>query len=152
MNKERREWSLAYLASHNTLTLATESGGVPFACSLFYASAEFDLYFVSDPKTRHAENIRLNPRVAVTIHGQGDDWRTLQGLQIEGVCEEMVAEADVKKAKRVYGAKFPFITELAAAMAKVRFYRISPTWVRMIDNTRGFGFKEEIVPDAEEAG
>lgn len=143
-----REWSLSYLTSHSTLTLATESNRAPFACSLFFANAEFTLYFVSDPKTRHAENIKLNPRVAVTIHGQGDDWRSLQGLQIEGDCEEIIEEAEVREARRVYAGKFPFVSEIGA-MANVRFYRIRPSRVRLIDNTRGFGFKEEFVPNEE---
>ena len=41
----------------------------------------------------------------------------------------------------------PFIAKnkiLAAMLNLVTFYRIEPTWIRLIDNSRGFGHKEEL--------
>ncbi|MBI3913053.1 MAG: pyridoxamine 5'-phosphate oxidase family protein [Chloroflexi bacterium] len=134
---------IAYLENHNTLTLATEREGKPFACSLFYVNDGWTIYFVSDTKTRHAQNIAANPRVAATVHEDYRDWRVIQGAQLEGEC----AQANViesAKALVLYAQKFPFVKDLGAAMAKVHFYKITPHWVRFVDNTRGFGFKEEI--------
>ncbi len=151
MSDEAREHILAYLASHNTLTLATERDGKPWANALFYVNDGFTLYFVSDPKTRHADHLKNNPRVAATIQDDHRDWRTIQGVQLEGRCEEITHPIESARALTVYAAKFPFIgdlirapKELGAAMAKARFHKVTPTWIRLIDNTRGFGFKEEI--------
>ncbi len=149
MSETAREHLLAYIAAHNTLTLATEHNGKPFAASLFYASDEFALYFVSDPKTRHADNLKSNVLIAATISEDYQDWRVIQGVQIEGVCKEIANENESVKAMQVYARKFPFVGELGAAMAKIKFYKIEPTWVRFIDNTRGFGFKEEINLEAQ---
>jgi len=146
-----RDRILAYLAAHNTLTLATEREGKPWANALFYANDDFTLYFVSDPKTRHADHLKNNPRVAATIQDDQRDWRAIQGVQIEGRCSEITNPIESARALTVYAGKYPFIAgllrapkELGSAMAKARFHKITPTWIRLIDNTRGFGFKEEI--------
>ncbi len=149
---------LAYLAAHNTLTLATERDGRAWAAALFYANDGLTLYFLSEPKTRHAQNLAANPRVAATIHEDARDWRAIQGIQVEGTCEEITNPIESARALAVYAAKFRFVRdllhapkELGAAMAKARFYKITPAWVRLIDNTRGLGFKEEIHNPVEAA-
>ena len=134
---------IAYLEAHNTLTLATENNSIPFACSLFYVNDELDLYFVSETKTRHALNIEENFSVGVTISEDHRDWLTIQGIQLDGTCEALGA-VQTARPLALYVKKFPFVATLGAAMAKVKFFKITPRWVRFIDNTRGFGFKEEI--------
>ncbi len=104
------------------------------------------LYFVSETKTRHSQNLASSARVAVTIHEDYRDWRVIQGLQIEGECAQVSNPIESAKALALYAKKFPFVAQLGAAMAKVSFYKITPRWIRFVDNTRGFGFKEEIVP------
>ncbi len=141
---EVRERMIAYLAAHNTLTLATEKDGKPSACSLFYVNDDLNLYFVSDPKTQHAENIEYQSNVSATIHEDYRDWRVIQGIQLEGECGLIKNPIESAKVLALYANKFPFVAQLAAAMAKVKFYKIKPHWVRFVDNTRGFGFKEEI--------
>jgi hypothetical protein len=151
MNDARLTHLLAYITAHNTLTLATEQDGRPWAASLFYANEGFTLYFVSDPGTRHAKNLQGNPRVAATIADDQRDWRAIAGLQLEGTCEAIGNPVDAARARAVYGAKFPFIGdrlrapgELGSALASARFHKITPCWVRLTDNTRGFSHKEEI--------
>ena len=148
---DARGHMLAYIAAHHTLTLATEQDGRPWASSLVYANEGFTLYFVSDPETQHAKNLKGNPRVAVTIAEDHRDWRAITGVQLEGTCEEIGNPVEAARARAVYAAKVPFIGDLlrapnarGSAMAKARFHRINPRWVRLIDNTRGFGHKEEI--------
>jgi len=147
--RDAREHILAYIASHHVLTLATEHNHVPWAASLFYANDGLTLYFVSDPETRHAQNIAANPHVAATIHEDYDDWRSIQGVQLEGACREITDPIESARARVVYASKFPFIAdllraprELGAAFARARWYKIEPTWARFTDNTRGFGWKE----------
>jgi hypothetical protein len=135
---------LAYLAHHNTLTLATERGGIPFACSLFYVNDNFELYFVSETKTRHAENLQNNPRVAAAIHEDYRDWRVIQGVQVEGACAVVSDPIESARVLALYAVKFPFVAQLGA-LAKVSPYTVTPRWVRFVDNTRGFGFKEELI-------
>jgi uncharacterized protein YhbP (UPF0306 family) len=151
MGDETRERILAYLAAHNTLTLATAIDGKPWANAVFYANDGFTFYFVSDPKTRHAHHLKTNASVAGTIQDEQKDWRSIQGIQLEGHCVEITNPIESAKALAIYVAKFPFIgdllrapKEIASAMTKARWHKLTPVWIRLIDNTRGFGFKEEI--------
>ena len=156
MNDDARERILAYIAAHNTLTLATERDGKPWANAVFYANDGFTFYFVSDPQTRHADHLRNNPRVAGTIQDDQRDWRAIQGVQLEGTCEEITNPFESARALTIYAAKYPFIgdllrapKEIGSAMAKARFHKLTPAWIRLTDNTRGFGHKEEIRRDGE---
>ncbi len=147
--EEARGHILAFVAAHHTLTLATVSGGLPWATSLFYAHDDLTLYFVSDPHTRHAQNLAIDPRVAATIHEDYCDWRSIRGVQLEGVCDQLRNPAEIAHALKVYAARFPFIAdlvraprELGSAMTKARFYKIEPSCLWLTDNTRAFGSKE----------
>jgi uncharacterized protein YhbP (UPF0306 family) len=151
MTNEIHAHILAYLVAHNTLTLATERDGVPWANAVFYANDGWMIYFVSDPKTRHVDHLRHNASIAATIQDDQRDWRSIQGVQLEGRCEEITNPVESAHALAVYAAKFSFIKDLIAApkeigsaMSAARFHKITPTWIRLIDNTRGFGHKEEI--------
>lgn len=148
-----RESILQYLPSHNTLSLATQGAEGPQAASLFYVNSGFTLYFVSDPATRHATNVGTRAAVAATINGDPDNWRDINGLQIEGQCESVPGKLAAAKVLALYLKKFPFAARFllsregldpatARKVANVRFYRILPERIWYIDNARGFGHRE----------
>lgn len=146
--KESRERLQQFLAGHTTLTLATVAeDGRPQAASLFFAEMEdLSLIFISERKTRHSQNIRRDSRIAATIYADGQQWQSIRGVQLEGRCQALTGQA-TKAARAVYLAKYPFIAQnkiLAAMLNLVTFYRIEPAWIRLIDNGRGFGHKEEL--------
>lgn len=152
-----RNQIVSFLAAHNVLTLATEREGKPWAASLFYASEGLVLYFLSDPGTRHVQNLTANPRVSVTVHEEYRNWSDIQGVQLEGACELVASPAESARAMAVYASKFPFLRdavshprELGSALAKAKWYRINPHWARLVDNTRGFGWKVVLTPGAKE--
>jgi uncharacterized protein YhbP (UPF0306 family) len=137
-----------FLADHTTLTLATMAAdGQPQAAALFFAETDdLSLIFISEKKTRHSQNVAQNSRVAATIYADGQLWQSIRGLQLEGTCTALSGQA-ARTARKVYLAKYPFIAEnklLAAMLNLVTFYKITPTWIRLIDNSRGFGHKEEL--------
>jgi hypothetical protein len=146
----------AYLDAQHVLTIATVSADGPAAAAVFYAAdAALDLYFISDPQTRHCRNLEASPACAITIHASDAVWSSIQGLQIEATARR-VSAAGRPDAERVYLARFPEIRALltapasgpgsavAARFAASEFYRITPAWIRFIDNTRGFGHREEL--------
>lgn len=148
-----RPQALDYLATHHTLTVATAGPDGPWAAALFYANDAFVLYWLSDPGSRHSLNIAHNPRVAITIHEDYRDWRMIQGLQMEGTAERLGAPGSAEGPMRIYAAKYPFLRDwrnpppaLAAALDSARVYRFTPSRVLLIDNTRGFGHRDEIDP------
>ena len=132
----------SYLESHHVLTLATGDERGPWAASLFYASDDaLNLYFLSEPTTRHGQAIGRGARVAVTVHGETKEWTAIQGIQLWGTAKEVKEAGDVFAR---YTGKFPFAAALIPEGGPHCFYRITPRWIRLIDNARGLGFKEEV--------
>jgi hypothetical protein len=147
----------ALLDAHTTLTLATaDASGAPAAAAVFYARDQraggdgaLCLYFLSEPDTRHGRRLLANPAVAATIQADGQDWRRIRGLQLEGRAA-MLDGAEALLAAAIYGRRFAFIAargaaELAGPLARARFWRIQPAWIRLIDNTVRFGHHEELL-------
>ncbi len=138
-----------FIGSHTTLSLATTSpDGRPHAVSLFYAAEEhLSLIFVSETTVLHSRNVASQPRVSATIAADHQEWRDIEGIQLEGECT-LLRDVEKQAAWAVYTAKFPFVLEdepLTKRLQASGFYRIRPDWIRLIDNSRGFGFKEELV-------
>lgn len=133
------------------MTLATVGPDGPWAAGLFYVNDGFDLYWLSDPDTRHSQNIAGNPHVAATIHEDYRDWRTIQGIQMEGTAALVGSIARAVRPMRLYVAKYPFLGDLcnpppalARALASVRVYRLTPSRLYFIDNRKGLGHREEL--------
>jgi uncharacterized protein YhbP (UPF0306 family) len=137
----------AFLAAHNTMTLATVGpDGAPHATDVYYAeTGDLELFFVSIPGSRHARNLTHDPRIAATIHADSTRWRDIRGVQVEGVCRRVTAEERVLAWAR-YTARFSFVladAALAGALQKVDMVRVTPHWLRWIDNTAGLGHNLE---------
>ena len=143
---------LDYLAAHNVMTIASCDGNVPWAAAVFYASDEFDLYFFSNPKSRHGGNMTANSIVSAAIHEDYSDWRAIRGIQLEGRAERLRSLKLQARFWEVYLKKFPFVKQFFPAgsaggmlqkkLAGVRLYRIVPQTLYYIDNSRGFGHRE----------
>lgn len=149
-----RERALQYLESHHVMSLATHDRDGPWAAAVFYASDGFELCFLSAPSTRHAAAIAANPVVAATIHEDYADWAQIRGIQLEGTVIEL-AGAQAQEARELYADKFAIVADLAKApqaiadaFARVRWYRLIPRRLHLIDNTVAFGRREQVLPPA----
>lgn len=153
MSDEVRQRALDYIERHNVMTLATVGPDGPWAAALFYASEGFRLIFLSAATTRHARNVATQARVAATIQEDCRDWQQIKGLQLEGDVRRLEAsERDV--AVSLYARKFPIAGErapepIARALAKVDFYELSPARLYFVDNSRGFGHRDEVPLEPE---
>jgi uncharacterized protein len=139
-----------YLERHHVMTLATVGGDGPWAAAVFYVNERGTLYFLSSPSSRHCRNLALDPRCAATIHEDVGDWTKIKGVQLEGRVNEIDGD-ELVHARQRYGAKFPVVGRLASApaaiveaLAKVRWYRLQSEHMHFIDNSQGFGHREQI--------
>ena len=148
---------LSYLEVHNTMTLGTCLGDVPWAATVFYASDDLHLYFFSVPDSRHCQNLAANPRVAVTVQEDYHDWQKIKGIQLEGTAILVDSIIEKAKAMAVYARKYPEVIRLFTnpasglfykAFLKVKFYCVIPEKLFFIDNEQGFGKRQELVIDA----
>lgn len=123
-----------FIRKHHVLTLATVGGdNLPYVANCFYAydTLRNRIIFTSDLTTRHAQEMTLNPRVALSIVRETRIVGCVEGIQIEGV-----AERGNDEAKRIYIKRFPY-----AAVAPLTLWEVEPTRMKLTDNKLGFGKK-----------
>lgn len=144
------------LAAHNTVSLATSRDDRPWAATVFYASdAALNLYFVSDSRTRHGLDIEANNLVAGAINPDCSTWSEVKGLQLEGRVRVLNGAARLK-GLGYYLTRFRDVQALfeapgdsneetiAERLKAANLYCLAPQRIRLIDNSRWFGFKEEL--------
>ncbi len=144
-----------FLSTQTTLTLGTlNPDGSPYLCDLFYVhDATPSLYFLSDPHTQHAQNLARISQISATVHHTTKDWQTIRGVQIIGKAMRVNEATDRQHGFEIYVAKFPFVRKWLPSVERlgqahplfgvIELYKITPRWLRWIDNTQGFGHKEE---------
>ena len=133
-----------FLSAESTLTLATLNGAAAVhACDLFFVhDDELSLYFISGPETSHTLNVAEQGKVAVTVHRSTWEWIDIVGIQIHGIVETVPSES-VSLIWELYRSKFKFADEFKKEIARSIWFRIVPGWIRLIDNSVRFGYREE---------
>jgi 4-hydroxy-3-polyprenylbenzoate decarboxylase len=131
------------------ITLATVGqDGAPHAASVYFA-ADADaeggpcLYFFSAASSQHGRDLTGNPQAALTLSTLVEGWRDIYGMQMRGEAHPLPPGAQWEHAYQLYLARFPFAAGLKEEMARNILYVFTPQWLRLVDNSRGFGFKEE---------
>ena len=139
---------IAKLLQVPTMTLATSgAGGEPHAAAVYFAADEdLHLYFFSYPESQHGQDLSRDQRAAVSFYPQTQDWQDIRGVQMRGQVQRVKPDSEWETGWGMYTAKFPFARELKAIVAQNSLYFFVPSWVRLVDNTRGFGFKQEWTP------
>jgi general stress protein 26 len=142
---EKRKEALAFLKAHTIAAIATKSAeGNPHVRMVYYACDDaFAIYFLSLANTRKAADIKANKEAAFVVSSPD----THHTLQIEGVFEEMTDTGTfgptiVSLTQHLFpkGEEAAPITHLDASHPV--FFKLSPTWIRWGDFTRGGGNKE----------
>ncbi len=125
---------IKFIKRHHVMTLATISeDGSPYCSNTFYSfdSESGRLIFASSSDTLHAQQMAQNPHVAASIVLESKVVGKLQGVQICGVIA--AAEAEDRSS---YIAAFPY-----AAVAPLTLWRLTVEFIKLTDNTLGFGKK-----------
>ncbi len=134
----------SYLEKHRYLTIATADGeGAPKAATVSYASDGTAIYFSTGVTTAKYKNIVANPRVALAVDEDYDDWGTIQGVQLEGTATVLEAEAEIGAAMKLLTCKFPQIAHMPASV-NMRIIKIEPRVAYFLDNGAGFGHRDKV--------
>jgi uncharacterized protein len=151
MNEQTATRIAAFLDAHHVMSLATCGRGGPHAANLFYVRDGFALIWVSDSNSRHSTDIEGDAVVAATIAPDCVDIDDIRGVQISGRAYGMASEGPRAHARRLLEARYPEVKPLFGASsamrevyARMEFYRLEPTRMVLIDNSRGFGHKETL--------
>ena len=126
-----------YISENKVFTLATTMEGMPYCAQCFYAFDEVNkiLLFLSDNDTRHIKEALANNNVAGTIATEVTTVAKIRGIQLTGGFLNP-SEEQQKEFYKIYYKQFPFAKAKPAPI-----WGIKLNWIKMTDNTLGFGKK-----------
>jgi uncharacterized protein len=149
MSSDLQQRVAAFLEEWHVMSLATADADGAHAANLFYACDGLALVWVSAPDARHSCAIETNPRVAATVAPDYSDFPLIRGVQIEGAARRVTDEDERRSHLALLAARYPFLGQQEGLPPKVReayaaaaVYRLEPSLIVLIDNTRGFGDRE----------
>ena len=158
MNKnmdEKRDEALSFLVAHDVGVLATVGkNNQPGARMVYYICDDsFAIYFLTFNNTRKVSDLSLNPLAAFVV-SEIDIPRT---IQIEGEVTDLTNTATLNPllsgfvhrlmTDKPYGIPLSHFDS-----GEIKFFKLTPSWIRWGDFTFGKGTNEvlsEIVPEPE---
>ena len=133
-----------YLASHPYLRLGTATeDSTPQVHTVGYVSEGCTAYFVTDRKSRKAENILKNPAVAYAVDENYENFMAIQGVQMEGMATIITSETEAIRLLDLMAQKFPGMEDMPPNPELVIF-KIEPTKGYFLDNTVAFGHRDMV--------
>ncbi len=134
------------LRKGHLMSLATtDSGGLWVSDVIYVYDESFNLYWISDPNTRHSKAILSNSNVALTITVSNKSKESNEGLQIAGVAEKLEGRQYelAKKHWQKRGKEPP--QEKEEYLEGESWYKITPTLVDVINESL-WGFDKKSLP------
>jgi uncharacterized protein YhbP (UPF0306 family) len=115
----------------------TPNGRAHVHICYFAFSKQLELFFLSEPGSRHARNVRTNRSAAAAVFSSAQTWAGPdRGVQLFGSCA-LVPRAQARVAAATYAARFPAYVHLPSSKG-LRLYRLRPTTLKLLDE-REFG-------------
>jgi len=121
---------------------STAANGAPQA-ALVVANDDLELFFDTFESTRKSANLDRDRRIAFVIGGGAGDERT---VQYEGVVD-VPKGTDLERFQQQYFAAFPD-SQRRRGIPGIRYYRVSPRWVRFSNFNLTPPLVEEYTGDA----
>jgi uncharacterized protein YhbP (UPF0306 family) len=146
----------AFLQSESVLTLSVNDDQGPWTAPVLYvADEDLNLYFLSSSSTRHIASLSEDGCIAASIYSDyKGDWLGICGVQMAADISQ-VEETDRAAAAARYFKRYPEVKALidnpaneqekriGAAFGKSHFFRVTPTFLRFINNADGFSSRNE---------
>jgi uncharacterized protein YhbP (UPF0306 family) len=148
--------ALELIDASRTMVLAT-ADPAPWSAPVYFLRRGGRLYFFSSPKSRHAVAADGGAACAASIFRDSDDWRDIEGLQMEGVVEPVAPGVEAADVFARYVARFPTVRgffdgpfDLGRFLEtfRSRLYAFVPARVFYLNNRAGLGKRQEIRLDA----
>lgn len=141
MQKLTKELIRNYLAKYNLMQVATQGKDHPWIASVYYTfDNDLNLYFLSDPRTKHCRQIANNPKVAVAVTDSDQDISKFKrGLQIYGLAKQIKSANKIKHALKLWKAylkvKNPELSyeNMLKKIIKGKMYQISPKKIKFFN-------------------
>lgn len=129
----------------HTCTIATASAdGQPSASVVFFKNGELDIYFNTGDDSEKVRNIRVNPRVAIAVQGDGpipSSDREVKGLQYVGTATVLPTEDTSGVPMAVVARHNAFNSAKPGASVIVK---VIPSQIHFIDYSKGFRHRDTL--------
>jgi uncharacterized protein YhbP (UPF0306 family) len=137
----------AVLRESQVMGLATtDEAGLPYGANVRFVVVREagwpTCLFLSGAESAHSRHAAQRPTVAATAYPAFEEPGQIRGVQMRGRLIEEPAER-FEANWRVFVAEYPAAAPFEERARSQRFYRLTPSWLRLIDNRVRFGFKQE---------
>ncbi|MCA9427706.1 MAG: pyridoxamine 5'-phosphate oxidase family protein [Candidatus Omnitrophica bacterium] len=142
------------VGSAKVLTIAV-SDPAPWSAPVYYVLLNRGFYFFSNPNSRHVASAIQSGRCAVSIFRDSEDWREIEGVQMEGYLLLVDEEPEASRAMEIYLQKFPMVGDFFPGenidlerfidRFHAELYAFLPLKVFYLNNRAGLGTRQEIV-------
>jgi uncharacterized protein YhbP (UPF0306 family) len=136
-DRDNRRKVMRFLKSHHLAVIATqnkEKNKPESALIAFVEDENFCLYFQTGKYTRKAKNLGTNLHVSLVIGLTLEDMAT---IQYEGKVDVLQDPQLIVECKRRFLEKKSPTTVKHLERADALFYKVTPTWIRFSDDTKG---------------
>jgi uncharacterized protein YhbP (UPF0306 family) len=144
---------LRLILTQKTLVLATADPD-PWAAPVYYVYQLRRFCFFSASDSRHVTAALASDRCAASVCRDSDNWREIEGLQMDGTLGRIPVGAEALQVFRVYLEKFPAVREFFANAAfdfaqftqrfRTQLFAFVPQRVFYVNNQAGLGQRREI--------
>ena len=145
--------ALRLVQCQRTLVLATADPD-PWPAPVYYVYRNGRFYLFSSATSRHVTSALASGRCAGAIFRDSDDWRRIEGLQMDGSLEQVDVGPEAVGAFADYITKFPtvrnFFTDAPVDLSRFldrfrsRLFAFVPERVFYLNNEAGLGTRREI--------
>ncbi|MBI2097509.1 MAG: pyridoxamine 5'-phosphate oxidase family protein [Candidatus Vogelbacteria bacterium] len=147
-----KKYIIACLNSTQFFALATVNKDKVWVCPVYFAfDKKLQLFFISQPSSRHMRNIMRNPSVAVAIYSTAQEPRKdVFGVKFEGMARVVSGASAIKYAHLIYFKITPYRRPVKAGdymspKGSWLFVKIIPKQMYYFD-TKFFGENRQKVP------
>ena len=142
------------LQTQRTMILAT-ADPQPWSAPVYYVYVQRRFYFFSSPTSRHITAARSPHRCAASLFRDSDNWRDIEGLQMDGDVQRIPVGVEALAAFRAYVKKFPTVREFFVDTAfdfapfverfRTQLYAFVPQQAFYLNNRAGLSKRQKIV-------
>ena len=133
-----------YLTAYHYLRLGTVTvDSTPQVHTVGYVSEACTVFFITDNKSRKAQNISANPAVAYAVDENYKDIWSIKGVQMEGRASLITIETEAMRVLRLMSQKFPDLEKMPENPDLVIF-KVKPLRGYFLDNTVAFGHRDKV--------
>lgn len=145
LDPKSKKFVVEVLNDTKDITIATKRpDGFPQATVVSFVHDGETIYFGCGASSQKAQNIAHDNRVSVTATPPYDDWAHIRGLSMGARAFPVTDDKEASRVGALMMQRFPEAESFEAMTTDfdMRFYRVEPEVISILDYEKGFGHTE----------